>query len=266
MFKIDKIDGISILVGTAECNANCPECAGRQHRKNAPLRDGEINEARLREVLDYCYERDCRYITLTGCGEPTLSPLAVTKTLLVLREYERNGNKFEPVNLYTNGIRIGFDHEFCARFLRQWKLLGLTSIYVSVFSDNEVLNAKAFRVEKYPEFRVIFNKIKNRGIALRTSVVLKKGYIGTCQEFKNLCDKFFNMGVDNISAWPLKNNDDFISELAPDKAELSKMRDFANSRKNIRLLLGDSKTKETLGKKIALFQNGEISDVWCARK
>ena len=261
----EKIDGISILVGTAKCNANCPECAGRQHRKNAPLHDGEIQEARLREVLDYCYWKDCRYITLTGAAEPTLSPLSVTKTLRVLKEYEVRGQKFDPVNLYTNGIRIGFEPEFCQNFFPEWHSCGLTRIYISVYDTDALQNAKAFHVSKYPELKVIFNRVKEYGFHLRTSVILKKGYTDTKEKLQSLCDKFFSMGVDNVSAWPLKNEDDSISALAPDKSELERMRGLADG-KNIRLLLGDSNAKEMLGKKIALFQDGSISDVWCARR
>ena len=272
MFKIadyaERIDGISILVGTAQCNANCSQCAGRQHRKNAPRRDGEIDAERMKEVLDYCYAKDCRYITLTGSGEPTLSPRSVTKALEIIKEYGQSGKKFEPVNLYTNGIRIGFDSAFCEEFLPTWKSLGLTSVYVSAYSGDEIKNTEAFGIKEYPSFKTIFGWIKKYGFKLRTSVILKRGYVDNCEKFEGLCKKFFALGVDNISVWPLKNEDDSISELAPSKAELTKMRDFVESYPDraIRLLLGDSNTKEMLGKKIALFQNGEISDVWCARR
>jgi MoaA/NifB/PqqE/SkfB family radical SAM enzyme len=272
---MEKIDGISILVGTARCNARCPDCAGRQHRKNAPAADGEINEKRLREVLDHCLERNCRYITLTGSGEPTLSPLAVTRTLAVLRQYALSGRPFSPVNLYTNGIRLGSDPVFCARFLPLWKKLGLTSVYVSVYSAEEKKNARAFGIAAYPRLADIFRAVKDRGFILRTSIILKKGYTDSAEAFRALCEKFFSLGVDDISAWPLKDKDDFISSLAPGRDELGKIRDLAADQhhhfpaypqRKIRLLLGDQNAKENLGKKIALFQDGTISDVWCARK
>lgn len=272
---MEKIDGISILVGTAQCNANCPDCAGRQHRQNAPLTDGGVDEKRLREVLDYCILKNCRYITLTGSGEPTLSPKSITRTLSVLRQYESSGKKFEPINLYTNGIRIGYDREFSKKFLPLWKSLGLTSVYVSVYSDDEKKNARAFGVRVYPEFKDIFRAIKNSGLKLRTSIIFKRGYTDSAEKFRSLCEKFFSLGVDNISGWPLKDKDDYISDLAPDREELNKINDFAKDPRgpllkypdrSIRVLLGDQDSRENLGKKIALFQDGQISDVWCARK
>src|SRR3989338_11565292 len=108
----DRIDSISILVGTAECNAHCRQCAGVQHRMEAPKYDGILDENRLREALDYCCARGCRYVTLTGCGEPTLSPTSVSNALRVIKEYKKKDIVFDQVNLYTNGIRIGYDAQF----------------------------------------------------------------------------------------------------------------------------------------------------------
>jgi molybdenum cofactor biosynthesis enzyme MoaA len=271
----EKIDGISILVGTSACNANCKWCAGKQHRKHAPQYDGMLDESKLRDVLDYCYGLGCSYITLTGSGEPTLSPTTVTKALGIIHEYRHNGIVFDPVNLYTNGIRIGYDEQFCKTYLQKWKQLGLTSIYVSVYSSDEKLNAEAFGVAEYPEFETIFRRVKKHNLILRVSVILKKGNTDTREKFQKLCEMFFALGVDNISAWPLKNNDDSISDQAPEEECLRAIQEYAecsspmyvgSSERTIRVLLGDNKNKQTIGKKVALFQNGEISDVWCARK
>jgi len=273
---VEKIDGISILVGTAECNARCHDCAGRQHRKNASEKDGEIDEARLREVLDYCLKRDCRYITLTGSGEPTLSPLSVTATLEVIKKHgRRRKENFAPINLYTNGIRLGTEPDFAGRFLPTWKELGLTTVYISVYSIDEDRNAIAFGIGRYPRFEGIFHKIKECGLKLRTSIILKKGYTDSADKFRELCERFFKLGVDNISAWPLKDGNDYISAMAPSRNVLEEISELVSGRdrifpdypgRTIRLLLGDSETKENLGKKIALFQDGTVSDVWCARK
>lgn len=263
----EKINGVSILIGTAKCDARCKECAGRQHRHNAPLRDGELDVWRLKEILTYCYKSDCRHVTLTGSGEPTLSPQSITRALAVVHEYAENGKIFNPVNVYTNGIRIGTDAAFCEAYLSYWKQLGLTSVYVSVYSDNEVLNASAFGVDTYPPFEIIFKRIKQQGLKLRTSVILKSGYIDTLEKFQRLCEKFLRIGVDNVTAWPLKDEEGFISNLAPDHLALETIAKYGKTKPDhIRILLDDANSKNALGKKIALFQNGEISDVWCARK
>lgn len=281
------IDGISILVGTARCNANCRECAGRQHRKSAPQKDGELDIARLKQVLEFCHARNCHYVTLTGCGEPTLSPVSLTMALETIRQFapaegearsprwskseagqgRLDGISFNPVNLYTNGIRIGTDAQFCDKFLPHWQQLGLTSVYVSTYSDNLALNADAFRVKAYPPFGIIFTRLKEYGLRVRVSVILKNGYTDTPDKFQALSERFLRLGVDNVTAWPLKDEDGFISPLAPSPSVLAAINEYARtSNGRIRVLLGDSRTKESLVRKIALFQNGEISDVWCARK
>jgi len=261
------IDGISILVGTARCNANCRECAGRQHRKSAPQKDGELDIARLTQVLRFCHARNCHYVTLTGCGEPTLSPASVILALETIHQFALDGVRFDPVNLYTNGIRIGTDAKFCDKFLPQWRWLGLTSVYVSIYSEDLMLNADAFRINAYPPFGVIFTRLKDCGFKVRASVILKNGYTDTPEKFRTLSEHLFRAGVDNVTAWPLKDEDDTISPLAPGPSVLAVINEYARiSNGRIRVLLGDSRAKESLSRKIALFQNGEISDVWCARK
>ncbi len=263
-----KLDGISILVGTSSCNAHCPFCAGRQHRDKAPKRDDIIDEARLNDVLNYCHNMNCHYITLTGSGEPTLSPKSVSAALNVIKEFRERGILFDPVNLYTNGIRIGRDEQFCKKYLKLWKVLGLTSIYVSAYSGNRELNAKAFGVKEYPEFETIFSRIKKFGFKLRISVILRKGYTDSKDSLRMLCYMFYGLGADNISVWPLKNEDDSLSPFAPGIKHLLEIRELIEQYPPgaLRILLGSIEKKKTLGKKIALFQNGEISDIWCAKK
>jgi len=264
---MEKLDGMSILVGTARCNAQCPECAGTQHQKDAPQRDGELDDSRLREALDFCLTRDCRYITLTGSGEPTLSPLAISRSLLLLYEYEMRGKKFHPINLYTNGIRIGRDRVFCEKYLPRWLSWGLSAIYVSVYSADENRNAKALGRRLYPSFDTIFKRIKSYGFKLRVNVVLKKGYVDRREKFEDLCKKFFAIGVNTITAWQLRDENNHVSPLAPDGTVLADIRMFANANPTLplRLLWGENADKEH-GRKIALFQNGELSDEWCKKR
>jgi hypothetical protein len=72
-------------------------------------------------------------LSLTGSGEPTCSPDAVTNALKEYSEVAAKGAYFPNVNLFTNGILLG-DDEFCAKYLPVWKSLGLTAIAVSVHS------------------------------------------------------------------------------------------------------------------------------------
>ena len=106
--------GLGIFVGTGQCNANCEHCAGTPHRKNAHKFDGEIDKELIEDVIRKCYSSGAKYISLTSSGEPTLSPGSVTKVLELIKNYEFV--KYDKINLYTNGIVIGSDLNFCKKY------------------------------------------------------------------------------------------------------------------------------------------------------
>ena len=45
--------------------------------------------------------------------------------------------EYSPINLYSNGIRIGGDKDFGDTYLSLWRSLGLTTIYVTVHDIDE---------------------------------------------------------------------------------------------------------------------------------
>ena len=125
---MEKIDGISILVGTGECNANCKFCAGKQHRHLAHKKDGEIIEDKLIEILNLCKDNNCKSVSLTGSGEPTKSPISVINILKLIDQYYKGLFK---IKLYTNGILLS-DYPFANWFLNNIKELGVTDIYLTL--------------------------------------------------------------------------------------------------------------------------------------
>ncbi|MDD5251142.1 MAG: radical SAM protein [Patescibacteria group bacterium] len=266
----DRIDGLTILVGTAACNAHCRECAGRQHRPNAPTRDGELNEGRLREALAICFSRGCCSISLNGSGEPTLSPLSVMRTLTVIGE-ERPAGVTPYVGLYTNGLKISSDSGFCDEWLPQWFDLGLKGVHVSVFSEDEELNRRGLGVEVGPSFETVFERLIRHGLRVRVNVILKRGYTDTLGKFRALCERFFALGASNVFAWPVKDpSDDSVSELAPPAEEIERMRAFAEATsrpgRKIRLLVEACACGREPNRKLALFQDGTLSNAWCSRR
>lgn len=116
---------LGILIGTGNCNANCNHCAGKQLRKYSPRYDGEIDDRLILKTLSECYIKGARSLSISGTGEPTLSPKTVTKTLQIADEIKNKGYCYEKINLYTNGIRIGKDKEFSKNYLKLWKGQGL---------------------------------------------------------------------------------------------------------------------------------------------
>lgn len=205
---LSKITNLSILVGTGSCNASCNKCAG----------------ALLYKTLKYAADNGCRTISLTSSGEPTLSEQSVTMVLAYISQ--KFLDVFKNIHMYTNGIRIGEDYIFCNTFLYKWRQMGLTEIYLSVRSIDQKLNAGGFGIKQYPDFKIIFERIKYCGLALKCCITLQKGYIDTCDKFVEAVNYLFENGTMGVSAWVLKNADDTVSKNAPVSHELDLMEDW----------------------------------------
>ncbi|MEK6809761.1 MAG: radical SAM protein, partial [Nanoarchaeota archaeon] len=102
-----KPNSLSLFVGTGRCNANCSHCAGMPLRRYAPKKDGTIDENLVYKTIKTCYEQGARHLSISSSGEPTLSPLSVTKALELIYRCRKEDIEFSPLNLYSNGIRIG---------------------------------------------------------------------------------------------------------------------------------------------------------------
>jgi molybdenum cofactor biosynthesis enzyme MoaA len=268
MYEIKNLTSVSLFVGTGACNAKCAHCAGLIHRPFAPKKDGVVDEARIVEVLRDCYERGARYLSLSSSGEPTLSPKSVTKTLEIVSALSGEGISFSPINLYTNGIRIGEDKTFAERFLPLWRGLGLTTLYVTVHSINLEKNAKVYGVQKYPELQIVFSRIYSAGLKIRANVVLSRTTICTFDEFARIVSYLEIAGVDSISAWPVRGQDDQVdTTLAPPEEEMEMMKEWVNQRPDkkcpVRLLWEKSPITHDDKKKLTLFPNDVLSSTWC---
>ncbi|MGV8086762.1 MAG: radical SAM protein [Candidatus Woesearchaeota archaeon] len=264
-----KLNSLSLFVGTGKCNANCKHCAGIPLRKYAPKEDGIIDEKLISKTITECYNNGARYLSISSSGEPTLSPIAVTKTLKLIDNYKNDGIKFNPINLYSNGIRIGKDKEFCDTYLPLWKNLGLTTLYITIHDINENDNAKIYGIENYPSIKTIVSRLHDNYLLMRANIVLSKRTISTLEEFVNTTNYLKNIGVDSISAWPIRDiNDKIDLELSPLETELDKIEswiDNSNLKNNVKLLRENSKIAYTSGQKLTLFPDGTLSNTWCNR-
>ncbi len=222
--------------------------------------DGVIDESLVYKTIKTCYKQGARYLSISSSGEPTLSPLTVTKTLKWINGCK--GVKFSPINLYSNGIIIGEDKSFCETYLSLWKRLGLTTIYVTVHDVNEVKNARAYGIKNYPPLSLVLSRIHGAGLLMRANLVLSKKTINTFNKFVSTVEYLKKMGVDFISAWPIRNMEDKIdSKLVPDEKELDKMEKWVKD-KGVRLLREKSRKVYQTGQKLTLFPNGKLSNTW----
>ena len=257
---------LSLFVGTGQCNAYCDNCAGIPLRKYAPKEDGIIDNALIYRTVKECYTQGARYLSISSSGEPTLSPLAVTNVLELIHDCRNEGIRFSPINLYSNGIRIGEDKKFSDEYLPLWKKLGLTTMYITVHNIDENENAKAFGVKCYPSLSLIFSRIHDVNLRIRANLVLSKERISNVEVFSSTVKHLFELGADSISAWPIRNLEDLIdSELAPQEADLDRIGNWIERTdigQKVRLIREEYDDKR--GLKLTLFPDGTLSDSWCS--
>lgn len=263
-----KVRSISLFVGAGVCNARCAHCAGLIHRPFAPKKDGVVDEALVVEVLSRCHARGAHSLSLTSSGEPTLSPKSVTRVLEIVHGLSEKGIGFPDIHLYTNGLRIGRDERFAARFLPLWKRLGLGTLYVTVHDIDPVKNAKVYGVKKYPDLRTVFGRIRSAGLNIRANLVLSRGTVHTLPRFARTICHLESLGVDSVSAWPIRDADDRLDvKRAPPNDELQKMEEWVGRRPAarfpVRLLREQSRVAYDKGEKLTLFPNGMLSNTWC---
>ncbi len=264
----NKLDSLSLFVGTGKCNANCKHCAGIPLRKYAPKKDGLVNTDLVYKTIKDCFDQGARYLSISSSGEPTLSPLSVTKTLELIHECKKEGIEFSPINVYSNGIIIGEDEKFCNKYLPLWKSLGLTTIYVTVHDIDEKENARIYGVKKYPSLKLVVSRIHDADLLVRANLVLSKKTISGLEQFVSTVEYLENIGVDCISSWPMRDEHDKVDQkLAPLEEELDKIENWINNnpdqKSKVKLLREKSRTAYQTGQKLTLFPDGTLSNTWC---
>lgn len=267
------LESLSIFIGTGECNAKCEGCPGVPLRKYAPKKDGEIDKGLIWKTLDSSYDLGARYLSISSSGEPTLSPFSVTRLLGLTHKLERvNRKSYYPINLYTNGIRIGEDKQFCDQFLPVWAELGLSWIYLTIHDRDEKINASLYDIESYPSLPLIVQRIHENEMKVRANIVLKKKGVGTAEQFIKLVGKLEEIGIDRIAAWPKRNLQDKVDLVdAPSDEEMSKILRWAKEEHSssgydtnkLKILTEETRERYKEGKKLTLFPDGTLSNTWC---
>jgi molybdenum cofactor biosynthesis enzyme MoaA len=218
---IEKIYSVSALVGNGSCNAHCSFCAGRYLRGQA-----KENPAYYKS-LEAAIKLSARYggwsLSLTGSGEPTCDPDAVTRALIVYQKCASEGAYFPNVNLFTNGILFG-DADFCTEHLQTWKSLGLTNIAVSIHSVDEKEQARVYNVPNYPHLETIVKNVEDAGLGVRATLLLRKEGVVNSVKYEESVNTLISKGFNNIASWPVGNPDGTRNEYTPSRLELFSIR------------------------------------------
>lgn len=224
MTCIEKIYSVSALIGNSNCNANCKFCAGKIYRENSWSRKDRLN---WEKNLEAAIKLSARYggwsLSLTSGGEPLVAPNNILRALEIYNNCAVSGAFMPNVNLFTNGILLG-DEKFCEKWLPWWKSLGLTNIAVSVHSPVNSIQAKAYGVESYPDFKIIAKNVRKHGLGIRATLLLQKGYVDCADLYEDALEKLFSYSYDNITSWPVGNPDGTRNEFTPSRWNLFKIK------------------------------------------
>ena len=252
---------LSIFVGTGACNANCAHCAGQQHRRFCPKKDGVVDKRLIRKTLEECAKKGAMRLSITSAGEPTLSPVAVTKLLQLVDKLQVY---YSPINLYTNGLRIATDSDFCSEYLPKWREFGLTTIYLTVHSTDLKQNAAAYGVPIYPDLGLLVTRLHRYKLGVRANLVLNRNLVGTFDQFKAEVNNLRVLGFDSVAAWGLRDEQDQLdASKSPPEAEFDQMESWALCARYPIVVYRESKRNYNLGDKLTLFPDGTLSSEWC---
>lgn len=210
MSCIEKIYSVSALVGSNKCNANCSFCSAEYLRKDA--------EPKMPSTFESAIKLSARYggwsLSLTGSGEPTMSPDSVTEALCRYKKCADQGAFFPNVNLFSNGILLS-DSSFCDTYLPIWKNLGLTSIAISIHHPNKNKQAYIYNIKDYPDLSLIEKNIHKHNLQCRATLLLQKGYIDNASRYKEAVDKLIDINITNITSWCIGNPNGSYNKFSP---------------------------------------------------
>lgn len=230
------IQSLSVVVGTRACNANCPFCVSKMtgftQVDRAPRGDfSTYAKGTLQTAIDLAIRSNCTTCLITGKGEPTLYPGAITSTL---REV---GGNFPLVELQTNGVLLHNmlilpdstePRPLSRDTLRKWRRLGLNTIALSTagfvlprgsgtLDEDEALSNKrhrslhvrlrALNAEHYtnPYFDLpwLVRELQDFGFTVRVCVMAQKGGIDTLEDVQAQVYAAKEADVDQLTIRPI---------------------------------------------------------------
>lgn len=236
MVCIERIYSVSALVGNGACNGNCDFCAGKYLRPQAGG-EGPLYYKSLEAAIKLSARYGGWSLSLTGSGEPTCDPEAVTRALEVYQKCAREGAYFPNVNLFTNGILFG-DRKFCGEHLPLWRNLGLTNVALSIHAVDEKEQARAYNLSEYPALEKIVENVRTQGVGIRGTLLLRKNGVDGPQKYEGAVHALIEKGFDNVTSWPIGNPDGSRNEFTPSWFSLMGIRRWLH--RNAQLCHGHS--------------------------
>ena len=190
-----KISTLSIVCGTEACNAKCPFCVSKMTPPADLPRDFSLFSVHrnLDKAIQFALQSGVSTVLLTGKGEPTLFPTHITKYL------EHISNRFPFIELQTNGIK--FEDDGLLDLLGLWYLQGLTTVSLSVVSDDPVKNKSiAGLSDRIPE---IVKRLHDNKLSVRINCTMLKDAVCSTKDVMWLIAWCKNLGVEQLTIRPV---------------------------------------------------------------
>ena len=193
-----KFQTLSLVTGTAACNASCPFCVSKMtYADNIDIKEVPINFRNFEKTLRLAQIGNVSTVIFTGKGEPFLYPQQLVDYL----EFMQNNNySFPFMEIQTNGELLTRDN------IGDWNVdellghlynLGVTSILVSNVGPDAELNHQIYYPRKSAMYDMqhLVDKVQKFGINVRLTTVGIKGGVDSVAELDKLVEwaKFLNV-------------------------------------------------------------------------
>ncbi|VVB75016.1 7-carboxy-7-deazaguanine synthase [Candidatus Tiddalikarchaeum anstoanum] len=188
-----EIESLRVMIGGYNCNAACPFCITKMMGagKEAP----KTNWRKFDTACNYSMKGGAQSVIISGPGEPTLYPKDLTETLRKLEKYQ-----FPLIELQTNGYYIS-TKEY-NKNLQKWYKQGLTTILLSILSQDSTINSKAMNIPYY-NIEDNIKKIHSFNYSLRMSCVMYRGGVNSPETLESLINFARKNKVEQLTVRPI---------------------------------------------------------------
>lgn len=201
-----KIQTLTIVTGTAACNARCPYCISKMTGKEIGLKEPAINWRNFEKACRLAQVNNVSTVLFTGKGEPTLFPEQIIKFLQNMKLFN-----FPLIELQTNALVFGKEFDNYEKHLKKWFELGLNTVAISIVHYEKEKNKEVYTPDsEYIDLEEVIKKLHDIGYSIRISCMMIKDFIDTAEEVKKLAEFCKKNKVEQLTIRSIK---------APEKSE-----------------------------------------------
>jgi len=198
-----KIQTLSVLCGTAVCDARCPFCVSKMTYEGGV--GPQPKKLNIRNLMVACQLAERAGVTtamITGKGEPTLWPERVNQYLAVLR------GRFPFIELQTNGIGIG-SGRVDEDQLSYWYLHGITTVCLSVVhwkhEQNHAIYLPHRPSKDYPALEKTIDLLHAEGFSVRLNCILLEGWVDCWEDVQGVIRFCQDQRIEQLTLMPVNS-------------------------------------------------------------